>query len=430
VSTRLRAILCADWSKHTRKREVYVADVERREVRRLAGTWTAARVIEAAREAAGDGVALATFDAPIGVPISYWQELRQVPHFPDGVVNFAAWLPEALKRPRYFDNARTPWDWGIEQPFFAISPGAGGRRIWEDTLKRAGVTALRRVDELTRAKPVFVTSGIPGTTGSGTRELWRELGMLLGKPGAVARAKDPLEPAGAGFAVWPFDGSLDELLASKTVVVGENYPRVAYALALSREDAGSRAPLQIAKTRHDVRQSALDDLQSHRWLLEWEVRLNDIDAAADSEDAFDALLTAAGLLRCVLEGTLLAPEGLVDPVAEGGILGTGSLDLTRREATHVVPKEAPGPKPRPSRRRALPPDMRPRVAGAPRVPQRPPEPDYPCPIKGCDHVFTGSRAGWDLHVASMRIHPRWQPDVKDPAERKALFRSTYARFFL
>ena len=108
---RLSAILCADWSKSRRKREVYAADVERREVRRLAGTWTAAGVIEAARKAAGDGSALATFDAPIGVPISYWQKLRQISSFPDGVGSFPAWLPEALKTPRYFDNARSPWDW-------------------------------------------------------------------------------------------------------------------------------------------------------------------------------------------------------------------------------------------------------------------------------------------------------------------------------
>ncbi len=132
---RLSAILCADWSKDMRKREVYAADVEGREIHRLAGTWTAASVIEAARKAAGDGSALATFDAPIGVPISYWQKLREGPRFPDDVASFPAWLPVALERPRYFENSRTPRDWSVAQPFFAIAPGAGGRRVWEDTLE-------------------------------------------------------------------------------------------------------------------------------------------------------------------------------------------------------------------------------------------------------------------------------------------------------
>ena len=49
--------------------------------------------------------------------------------------------------------------------------------------------------------------------------------------------------------------------------------------------------------------------------------------------------------------------------------------------------------------------------------------------RACDHVFTGSRAGWDAHVASVRIHPRWHPDVRDPAERKALFEDRFKKFW-
>ena len=428
-STRLRAILCADWSKDQRKREVYAADVERREVRRLVGSWTVAKVVEAAREAAREGAALATFDAPIGVPVSYWEKLQRFPGVPEDMASFAAWLPEAVNRPGWFDNAPTPRDWRIDRPFFAVAPGAGGRRIWEDTLARAGVATLRRVDQLTGANPVFITSGIPGTVGSGARELWKELGVIPSEREGVDRARNPLAPIGAGLAIWPFDGPTDELLAKHTVVIGENYPRAAYALALSSEDPSSRARLRIAKTRRDVRQAALGDLQSRPWLLKHAVRLNDTNDAANSEDAFDALFTAAGLLRCVLEGTPLAADDLVDPVAEGGILGTGSLDLTRPEATYVIKTSKPPRKPRRSRQEASRPDMSPRLVGAPRPPQRPPEPVFHCPIPGCDHVFTGSRAGWDAHVASVRIHPRWKPDVRNPAERKTLFRKTYPSFF-
>jgi hypothetical protein len=426
---RLRAILCADWSRERRKREVYLADTRRREVRRLEGPWTAARVIEAAREAAGDDAALATFDAPIGVPISYWQKLQEFPGVAQDLASFAAWLPEAVHRPGWFDNAPTPRDWRIDRPFFAIAPVAGGRRIWQDALARAGVATLRHVDELTGANPAFVTSGIPGTAGSGARELWKELGLILSGRDRVNGETDSRAPTEAGLAIWPFDGPTDELLAEHTVVVGENYPRAAYALALSRGDPEARARLRIAKTRWDVRQAALGDLQSHPWLVEHGVRLNDIGAAADSEDAFDALFAAAGLLRCVLESTPFARDELVDPVAEGGILGTGSLDLTLREVTYVIKTKTPPRKPRSSRRNAVMPDMRPRLAGAPRTPQPPAEPVYPCPIPGCDHVFTRSRAGWDAHVASVRIHPRWKADVRDPDARKKLFRQTYPSFF-
>ena len=418
VSTpRLRAVLCADWSKDPRRREVYLADVQQREVRRLAGSWTAAAVIDAAREVAGDGAALAGFDAPLGVPASYWEKLRQAPGFPKGVANFAAWLPETRKQPQWFDNAPTPWDWRVEHPFFAVAPGAGGRRIWEDTLRRAGVETLRRIDQETAAKPVFITSGIPGTPGSAARQLWREFSFLCS------------EGEGPPFALWPFHGSLDALLASHTVTVAEIYPRVAYALALSPEEAATRRPLKIAKTDRGVRQDALADLEAQPWLGEHGVRLADLGAATDSDDAFDALLSAAGLLRCVLEGTPLAPDALVDPVAEGGILGTGALDLSLGETTYT-PRPKKPPRKRASRRRVPPPDFKPRLAGAPRPPPPPPEPEFQCPIPGCDHVFTGSRAGWDAHVASVRIHPRWHPDVRDPAERKALFKDSFKSFWL
>ena len=293
------------------------------------------------------------------------------------------------------------------------------------------MATLRRVDELTGAKPVFVTSGIPGTVGSGARELWKELGVILsearcrGPSGeSPPTAQEPASPSG------PSTARSTSCSPSHTVVIGENYPRAAYALALSREDASARARLRIAKTHREVRQAALADLQSHPWLRKHGVRLNDIDAAANSEDAFDALLTAAGLLRCVLEGTPLAPD---EPRRPGG---------GRRHPRHRQPRprrvgrppmrcrsETPPPKPRPSRRRGPATRHEPPAGGSPPSPTRPPEPVFPCPIPGCDHVFTGSRAGWDAHVASVRIHPRWQPDVRDPAERKALFRHKYARFF-
>jgi len=40
-----------------------------------------------------------------------------------------------------------------------------------------------------------------------------------------------------------------------------------------------------------------------------------------------------------------------------------------------------------------------------------------CPIPGCRHIFKVGRLGWDAHVASLKIHPDWHPEVTDPAER-------------
>ena len=56
-------------------------------------------------------------------------------------------------------------------------------------------------------------------------------------------------------------------------------------------------------------------------------------------------------------------------------------------------------------------------------------PEYRCPIQGCDKVFVGARNGWDAHVGSPERHQDWYPDVRDPEERRVLFRSEFPEFF-
>jgi hypothetical protein len=80
-----------------------------------------------------------------------------------------------------------------------------------------------------------------------------------------------------------------------------------------------------------VREAALERLLGMRWVRAHRVTVSGQEEAVASEDAFDALLTAAGLLRCVLEGTAMTHAALEDTVAEGGILGLGGLDLSRPE---------------------------------------------------------------------------------------------------
>ena len=399
----LRAILCADWSKSLNRREVYLADVESRHVRRLEGRWTAQAVIAAAREAANGGTALATFDAPIGVPESYWEQVQQRPELSGGAATFADWLPRLLTAPRYFENAGSPPKWDIGRPFFAVLPGTGGLKKWIDALNRSGVKPLREVDTLTRAKTAFAASGIPGVVGSSARELWKELGEL-----------DPGKQA-----IWPFDGSLDQLLKKNRVVVAEIYPRAAYALALSPAAASERAPMQIAKTSCTVRRAALEDLQSASWLQRDGVHLSGIDAALDSDDAFDSLLTAAGLLRCVIEGVRLDEGEPIDSTAEGGILGIGGLNFEEKETAY---KSAGAGSRRSSGSRTR---LEPRGGGRPGVRLR----TYRCPIPRCTKVFTGSRSGWDAHVASVKRHATWQPGLGDPVLRKARFRAEFPQFF-
>jgi hypothetical protein len=66
------------------------------------------------------------------------------------------------------------------------------------------------------------------------------------------------------------------------------------------------------------------------------VVIEDLDAAAANEDDFDACLTAAALMRCVMERVSLCPTIMNAPHAEGGILGTGAINLGLSEQTFRV----------------------------------------------------------------------------------------------
>jgi hypothetical protein len=132
------------------------------------------------------------------------------------------------------------------------------------------------------------------------------------------------------ITVWPFEGELDVLLKSAPVVLGEVYPRAAYATALIDAPTNARPRLSVAKTDPLVRRSAVQRIQSTKWVRELEVEIEDCDYAEANEDDFDACLTAAALLRCVLEKLPMTCP-IDSPRVEGGILGTGSVNMALRE---------------------------------------------------------------------------------------------------
>jgi hypothetical protein len=313
-----RTIFCADWAKPVSGREVYRADVPGRAVAREPppkGGWTVSELMKAGMRRRRDGPVLIGFDAPLGVPKSYLDvAISTVPEWA-GCKGFVDWLLVASQRPAFFSETADRGAWSLESPFFVISKK--GRLLWEKRARSLGVESLREIDKLTGAKSVFVVSGIPGSVGSAARDIWQGLVPFLKEPSP-------------SVAVWPFKGTLEELAGSEGVVVGEIYPRAAYANALSPKGPNQRAPMALAKSKCRVRRQALDQLVASTWVTENAVRVADLEEALDSDDAFDALLTAAALLRCVLEGTSLESALSVAAEAEGGILGAGSLQLRRR----------------------------------------------------------------------------------------------------
>ncbi|HPG28583.1 MAG TPA: (deoxy)nucleoside triphosphate pyrophosphohydrolase, partial [Myxococcota bacterium] len=186
-------IVSVDWAKQKKGRAVCVASpdaggwiIERAEP--PAGGWSFRDVLaraEALADRAGTGCLVAV-DAVLGLPARFGTR-TEAGDFPAAV----AWLEGVggLDGP-----IRAPADWRPETPFFAVAKGDGGlTRFIERAGGRSGV--LRQIERATGAKPVFALSGIPGTVGSGSVALWRE---LL----AVRRS------GGAPFALWPFEVEL------------------------------------------------------------------------------------------------------------------------------------------------------------------------------------------------------------------------------
>lgn len=399
-------LLCADWSKEQKGRALYMADVQAREVCRVnESRLTIDSALARARELAKKGNVLLSFDLPLGLPHSFFSAIRNVPGW-EAACSFTSFLPLAARTPTFFVSGTEATRWSLQQPFFAVPSGTGARAAFEQASARIGVQLRRRIDIKTGGNPIFITAGIPGSVGSGAINAWIGLAHLLPRP--------------RDFKMWPFEGTLQELFASSPIVIAENYPRAIYAAALSDIAAARRPRLRISKTRAETRHDAIKRLLSQRWVACNGVKLRDTDAALVDENQFDALVTAAGLLRLVMEGEPLSCLTFEDPVAEGGILGTGTINFelpqadfalvegTRRARSFVAERDHPAGKTTPYRQtRSV----------------------YRCPIPECKKVFIGSRGGWDGHVGALRIHPNWQPYIKVHGDRLKVLRTEYPEFF-
>jgi 8-oxo-dGTP diphosphatase len=301
-------IISVDWAKNAEKRAVYVSRpspgrmIQRQEP--PPEGWSLDRLLQLALRLRDQHrtAALIGIDAVLGLPTAF-ARAAGCSDFADAV----GWLESSggLR-----EEAESPAAWRPERPFFRVPAGRGGLSRFYGAA--GGHSAmLRQIELRTGAKPVFVLSGIPGTVGSGSRALWRELAPMVGRAGRELR-------------LWPFEGSVAELTSQNSVILAEVYPRAAYGIALASVLPTALQPL--AKTKKAAREAALGELEAAGWLRACAAEPRDLEAARRGEDDFDALLTAAALLRLVAEGRPLSCE-LVDSAVEGGILGTGGVSL-------------------------------------------------------------------------------------------------------
>ncbi len=304
--------ISADWSKQAQKRAVCVADL--REWRLFTpvppGQWNLGALLGLARSLPGR--VLIGIDVGFGVSRAYWKlALQECPSSPPE--NFVDWLGGLDANGEFFMTVTHAEDWSVNRPWFAVPPGAGGLTAF---VRRMGNGLRRDLAVRTGAKPIFIVSGIPGTVGSGMRAIWRELIPLLHEP--------------RDFALWPFEGDAEFGHSQHEILLTETYPGLAYAAALA--DELPAAPLRIAKTSASERGSACDLIGRASWVRENRADLGDLDAARASEDDFDALFTAAGVLRCAIEGLPIVFPRWIDAEVEGSMLLAGPVDPARKAA--------------------------------------------------------------------------------------------------
>lgn len=395
-------VLSADWSSNPKTRCVYRADCARavvcREDEPRKG-WTLRSLLDRARAVAeSEYSVLVTIDVVLGVPISYLNMARKVAMWRN-VSTFIDWLA-ACPEGEFWLEVTKPQNWSPARPFFGIPP-EGGRGSLSAFSENATCDLKRKIDSKTGAKSPFLVCGIPGTVGAGSRSVWKELKPLL------TRDRD--------FGIWPFDGdgTIQGLFQTRSIIIAEMYPALCYGIALS--DRMPSLMMRLAKRHKIERRRAVETLSRAEWVTEMNATISGQNEAIgkgdNDDDNFDAMMTAAAVLRVVRQkpGMLAQCDPEIRAV-EGGMLLAAAIDWNRRRKGQSVPRVGV---------------RNSNVMG----PQGGALAQFRCPIDGCGKVFNGSRGGWDAHVGSRRMHPNWHPDVTNAADRRECFKDEFPEFF-
>jgi hypothetical protein len=253
---------------------------------------------------------LAGFDFPIGLPISYAHLV--------GEASFLRLLPE-LGRGEWADfyhPAACPSEIDLRRPYYPARPGNARQQHLTGRLGVNSMDALRRGCELPSGErraacPLFWTMGA----------------QQVGKA-AISGWKDLLQPAlQDGLLIWPFSGSLEDLLNRPgAVIAAETYPAEFYGHLGIRFGRGSSGGGKRSQTARLHQASLLTSWARRAGIQLHPALLTQIEAgfgeSPSGEDPFDAVTGLFGMLNIVLG--CRPPGEPLDPLIrqiEGWILG-------------------------------------------------------------------------------------------------------------
>ncbi len=253
----------------------------------------ATTLVQRLREEAGPGAAiLLGFDFPIGVPTAYADRAGI-----DQFVPFLLGLGDG-EWAEFLEVAREAGQISTRRPFYPYAPG--GKRQ-QDLVGGLGVRSmhelLRRCDHahgsLAAASPMFWTLGAKAV-GKAAILGWKE--VLI----------PPLRSGALGVQLWPFQGTMPQLVQHGRTVIVETYPAVFYS-QLGVRFSASRPGQRAGKTSQPDRQRNAPALQG--WAEDAGVTLapelcelleSGFGPTPGGEDPFDATVGLFGMLNVAL----------------------------------------------------------------------------------------------------------------------------------
>lgn len=293
----------ADWSVAATKRWMSVATPSGRGCCVAIGkVGELGTLLPRLRDRAASAPLLFGVDAPIGLPGAYQR----------GSADFSAFLDGLAAADPFFSVCDHPSEICVERPFYPRRSHSGVRR--RDLLDGLGLTdarqLLRRCEAATQrqaaAAPMFWTLGA-SQVGKGALCLWRDL---------LIPARRSANPP----SLWPFDGSLAELLEPGRTVVAETYPahamrQIGLGLRGSKRRQSDRLLVvpRLREVMQELTAEPNDDLSA-----QIDAGFGSVD---DGEDRFDSLVGLLGMLQVVRDPAL---DHLPEPAIrqwEGWILG-------------------------------------------------------------------------------------------------------------
>jgi hypothetical protein len=326
----------ADWGSQAAKRSLAMSIWEQ-------GRYTALpprrvedprSLLQTLRELAGPhNAVLLGFDFPIGLPTRYAEKA--------GITNFPAALPlfGGEEWASFYQPAFTPGQINLSRPFYPAKPGGARHQHLVEGLGVGSIQDLRRHCEFAHpgrraASPLFWTLGA----------------QQVGKA-AISGWRDVLAPAfrQAQFPIhlWPFDGSLGDLLEPEAMVIAETYPGEIYRSLNLRfppvTELNQHFPRQAPIQKSGKRSQAARQCNAAA-MLDWaksaSVQLDPqlealiqagFGAGPNGEDPFDATVGLFGMLNVLLgfqpEWVQPLPDGWLKTLrgVEGWILGQVDL---------------------------------------------------------------------------------------------------------